>query len=111
MNLTIFLHVKNITVTAQSSIARPLVAGEHDEAAVIVEFPRELVQMFPEGDRDLKVVTLVTADIEKRLVAGKCEEVPCRVGADGFLGLPVEITPVVRQGRLRNDTQRVRTCQ
>jgi len=55
----------------------------------------------PEFGRDLEIVALVYANIEKRLVAAELVEIARRVGADGFLRLAVQIAPVGQQfGRI-----------
>ncbi len=108
MNLPALLHVEHVAIATEAGVAGPLVAGKHDEAAVLVELGGERVQVLPERRGDLKIVALVAAGIQESLVAGEIEEIPRRVGADGLLGLPVEIAPVVKQRGVGDDAKRIR---
>ena len=47
MNGLAFFQVEDIPVTAEAGITRPLVTGESDKSMILVEFPREVVQMLP----------------------------------------------------------------
>ena len=88
---------KNIPVPAEGRISRPLVARHRHEAPRLIELSRRIVEVFPERVRDLEVVPLMPADIQKRPVACKGEIFPNRVRADRFFRLSVKIAPIRQQ--------------
>ena len=107
VDLAALVHEHDVAVAAEAGIARPFVAREDDEAAVLVELPRQPVQLVPEGGGDLEVVALVAHAVEEGLVARELHQVARRVGADRLLRLAVQVAPVGAQRRLGGDAQRI----
>ena len=93
------VQVEHVAVTPQAGVARPLVAREGHEPVVLGELGGQVVEMGPEGVGDLEVVALVGHHVQERPVPGEGMEVAGRVGADGLLGLAVEISPPWQQPR------------
>jgi hypothetical protein len=89
-----FFEVQHIPVTPKAGIARPFVSGKCDESMILVKFEREIVQLRPELVGYLKVVALVSGRIEKCEIPCEGMKLACRVSADGFLGLPMQIAPL-----------------
>lgn len=107
VDLLALAHEQHVAVAAEAGVARPLVAREDDERAVLVVIPRQVVQLVPECCRDLEVVSLVAHAVEERTVASKFDQLPRRIGADRLLRLAVQIAPIRLQRRLGGNTQRV----
>ena len=105
MDLPALLHEHHVAVAAQPRVARPFVAREDDEAAVLVVFGGELVELVPERRGDLEVVALVAHAVEERPIARKLDQLARRVGADRLLRLPVQVAPVGFQRGILGDPQ------
>ena len=100
--------VPDVVVAPEGSVARPLVAGQGDETAGLVELGGQLIELSPERVGDLEIVALMATDIEKRPVTGECEVVAGGVGADGLFALSVEVAPVVAVCGAGRDPEGVR---
>ena len=88
-----FMAVPDIMIAAKTGIARPFVARDGQKLSRLLEFPGEVIKLFPKRIGDLEVVALVPCNIEKGLVPGEEKIVPCRIGPYGLLALPVHVAP------------------
>lgn len=94
MDLLALTHKQDVAIAAQTGIARPFIARKDDERAVLIVFPGQMVQLVPERGRDLEIVPLMAHAVEECPVAGKLDQIACRVGADRLLGLAMQVAPV-----------------
>ena len=100
----------DVAVAADRGVARPFVARQGDEAAVLVEFGGQLVDMRPERVVDLEVVGLVAGRVEEGQIAREREVLARGADADRFARLAVHIRPIAG-GRRVADDQRVGIAQ
>ncbi len=107
MDLPALVHEHHVAVTAQAGVARPFVAREDDETAVLVVLTGELVQLVPERRGDLEVVALVAHAVEEGLVARELDQLARRIGADRLLRLAVQIAPIGTERRVRREAERI----
>ena len=84
-----FMSEEYIVVTADSGIPRPLVPWENSKSARLVVYFSLFVQVLPKFFLYLKIIRLVTGDIEESLVSCKIQIAFNRVGSYGFACLPV----------------------
>ncbi len=104
--------VVDITIATNGSIRRPLVAGNANEPARLIEFRSELVELAPEPLRDLEVVPLVAHHVEEGLVAPEDKVLAGRVCTERLVGLAVCVAPEMNPSGLAvDDTQRVGSAQ
>ena len=89
-----FVAKVDVVVAADGGVAGPLVAGEGDEPAIVLELGGEAIELLPERLRDLEVVGLVPHHVEEGEVAGEGEVGPRAVDADRLAALAVQIAPV-----------------
>jgi len=75
----------HVPVAAERRVAAPLVAGESDETAFLVEGARDGVDAAPELVGDLEIVPLVAGDVEQGVVARETEVVLDGVRPYGLL--------------------------
>ena len=92
---------EDVAVAAHAGVARPLVAGQADEAAGLVELGRQPVELRPERVGDLEVVALVADDVDEGQVARVAEIALRRAHADGLAALPVQVAPIASDRRRR----------
>src|SRR5712691_2992310 len=86
-----------VAITAPPGVARPLVAGQKDEAPRYIESCRQPIELLPKRVGDLEVVALMSDDVDERLVARVAEITRRGAGADRFTTLTVQITPIAPQ--------------
>ena len=77
---------EHVPVAANTRIAGPLIAWQHTEAARLIIFSRELLQVSPERVVDLEIIRLMAGGIQEGFIAGKIEIMPGRRDADAFAG-------------------------
>ena len=99
--------VEDVAVAAQAGVAGPFVSRHAHEAPGLVERGRQAVELLPERIGDLKIVALVSDDIDERLVAGVTEVAFSGVGANRFAALAMQVAPIAPQRRAGHDTQRI----
>ena len=103
MDLLALAPVMHVAVAADRGVGRPFVAGDANEAARLVEFLGQHVQLAPERAGDLEVVALMAHHVEMRLVAAEGKIIARRIGAERFVRLPVGIAPEMHQRRIRGE--------
>src|SRR5690606_19672187 len=104
--------VVDITIATNGSIRRPLVAGNANEPARLIEFRSELVELAPDPLRNLEVVPLVAHHVKEGLVAPEDKVLAGRVCTERLVGLAVCVAPEMNPSGLAvDDTQRVGSAQ
>ena len=103
--------VEHVAVAAPAGVAGPFVARHRDEAARHVVVAGEAVEPAPERVGHLEVVALVADDVHEGAVSGVGEIILNRIGADGLLALPVQVTPEMAQLRRGHHAQRIGPAQ
>ena len=89
MNLPSLGAEKHITVTADSSVTRPLIAWKSHEPAILLMIRRQFIKERPERVVNLKIVCLMTSEIEERFVPSKIEIRLRRANTYRLTALPV----------------------
>ena len=72
-DLSAFVAEKDVVITTQWRVGRPFISWKYDKAIVFTEAGRRRIQVTPKVVRQVKIVCLVTGDIQMRNVAGKFE--------------------------------------
>ena len=92
-DLATFMPEEDVVITTNGGVSRPLIARENDKPSGFVERAGEIVQLFPERNVHLEVVSLMAGDIEECFVSGEVEVAFDAIDANRFAGLTVEIAP------------------
>src|SRR5215467_3095812 len=111
MNGPAFMAEEHVAVTAHAGVARPLVAGQTDEAPWRIEGCGQAIELLPKRVGDLEVVALMSDDVDERLVACVAEITLGGAGANGFTTLAMQITPIVPQECRFADPQGIGACK
>ena len=77
----------DVPIAPQAGVAGPLITGDRDEPAGLIEFRHQRVELRPELLRDLEVIALVAHGIDESDVAREDEVVPGRARADRLWAL------------------------
>src|SRR5262245_43705099 len=89
--------VKDVAVAAQAGVAGPFVSGHAHEAPGLVERSCQTVELLPERIGDLKIVALVSDDVDECPVTGVAEVAFSGIGADRLPALAVQVAPIAPQ--------------
>ena len=81
----------DVVVAARSAVAAPLGAGEDEELALLVDGADERERRVPPCGGDVEVVGGVADDVEAGDLLRVAEVVRAAVGADGVVGVDVQI--------------------
>ena len=111
MDRAAFVAVEDVAVTAQAGVAGPFVSRHAHEAPGLVKCSGQAVEFLPERIGDLKVVALVSDDVDERLVAGVAEVAFSGIGANRLAALAMQVAPIVPQRSGGHDAQRIGACQ
>jgi len=97
--------IEHIPITSNGRIGRPLVTGNTDKCAGLIEPRRHLIELIPKITGDLKVIALMRADIEEGPIATEQEILFGSVRTECLIRLPMQIAPVVDTARVGCDTE------
>jgi len=100
----------DISVATDRRIARPFIAREGDEAAILLKFFGQLVDQSPKGIVHLKVVGLMAGRIQEGQVPREIEIFLGCIDPDRFAALSVHVAPIAGDRALA-DHKRVRDGQ
>ncbi len=90
-------------VPTKAGIARPFISGDGHKPAILVIGRGQFIQMRPEIIGNLKIIALMTSNIQKRLVARKVEIFAGGANADRLATLGVHIAPKMRDRGIANN--------
>src|SRR5664280_2692136 len=107
-----FVSIVNIAIAADGGVGGPLVSRDADKVSWTIKLGRQTVQLVPEVSGNLKVVALMTHDVEKCFVASEFKIFPGGISSERLVRLAMGISPEIDElGICRSYAQGVRAAE